>query len=108
MKGCSYFIQSFLVKPLIAFSSSNRLDPARLTMRVATGLLMSFSRSLVVFVIQSAFRREMSPSHKMNRPLISSRSGNGLCWCVSVKAVGAVSAERLNSLQRFNEFNAAY
>lgn len=69
--------------PLIAFSSSNKFIPARFKIRFDTALL-SFSRSLVVFVMQSAFRSEMSPSHKTKRPLISSRCGKGLCWRVSV------------------------
>lgn len=108
-------IQIFYL-PLIALSSSSRLDPARLAIREETELF-SFNFSLVVLVMQSTCSSEMSPSHRMKRPLMSSRCGYGLllmllllllfdsdcCWVM--RGGGAISAERLNSLQRFNEFN---
>lgn len=69
----------------------------------------------------------MSPSHRMKRPLMSSRCGYGLllllagaaavvvvCCLVVIRGDGvgggggATSAERLNSLQRFSEFNVVY
>lgn len=66
-----------LIIPLRLLSSSTNADPARLKMRFVMQLI-SLRFSLVELVIPSAFNKEMSPSHKMNRALMFSRYGNGL------------------------------